>query len=211
MEGDLPLPGFWPRGLAPLFWPLLLALTLALVLALGMTLPGVLRPKRPPAASVPADTIERVARQSAIGMNAAGSDATQNTRSAAPNLPLEPLGAAASRTPEVAEPNQSDEGASPPPELQLDPLLDLLSMGASDGLLLAARPDPAEARLSLVLSQAAEALPQSELLGWAQRWQQQAREAGYERLELRDREGRLRGRGALVGSGMILLSPFPPT
>ena len=34
-EGDLSTPGFWPTDLAPLFWPVLLALTL-IVVALGV-------------------------------------------------------------------------------------------------------------------------------------------------------------------------------
>ena len=42
---------------------------------------------------------------------------------------------------------------------------------------------------------------------WAERWQQRARGLGYERLELVDGQGRLLARGALVGSGMILLDP----
>ena len=33
-EGDLSVPGFWPQGLAPRFWPLLLVLLLGLVLLL---------------------------------------------------------------------------------------------------------------------------------------------------------------------------------
>ena len=33
-EGDLSVPGFWPQGLAPWFWPLLLVLLLGLVLLL---------------------------------------------------------------------------------------------------------------------------------------------------------------------------------
>jgi hypothetical protein len=34
-SGDLPLPARWPRSLAPLFWPLVLAAVLALVVLLG--------------------------------------------------------------------------------------------------------------------------------------------------------------------------------
>ena len=39
-EGALATPAFWPRGLAPLFWPLLLALGLVLVMGLALRLPG---------------------------------------------------------------------------------------------------------------------------------------------------------------------------
>ena len=39
-EGNLATPAFWPRSLAPQFWPLLLALGLALLVGLGLWLPG---------------------------------------------------------------------------------------------------------------------------------------------------------------------------
>jgi len=39
-QGTLAAPAFWPRGLAPLFWPLLLALGLVLVAGLALWLPG---------------------------------------------------------------------------------------------------------------------------------------------------------------------------
>jgi hypothetical protein len=106
-------------------------------------------------------------------------------------------------------PSTTSRPEAPATELRLDPLLELLEQGEDAGLLLAAQPIPAASRLSLTLAPAAEALPPAELLERAQRWQQRAREAGYERLELRDPQGRLRGRGALVGSGMILLAPVP--
>ena len=39
-EGTLATPAFWPRGLAALFWPLLLALCLLLLVGLALRLPG---------------------------------------------------------------------------------------------------------------------------------------------------------------------------
>ena len=39
-EGSLATPAFWPSSLAPVFWPLLLALGLALLVGLGLWLPG---------------------------------------------------------------------------------------------------------------------------------------------------------------------------
>jgi len=39
-EGSLATPAFWPSSLAPVFWPLLLALGLALLVGLGLGLPG---------------------------------------------------------------------------------------------------------------------------------------------------------------------------
>lgn len=220
-EGELPLPGLWPQDLAPLFWPLLLVLGLALVIVLGTWLLGVLRPLPPPAADGTAKSelsrpVERSERQPVSGAQSQGWGGAPTA--AGPDTPLAPQKAAPVRGPGPAgsEPANPEAGPSPvenvavaAPELQLDPLLELLSQGEGAGLLLAARPDPGSSRLRLTLSEAAEALPQAELLEWAQRWQRQAREAGYERLELCDRQARLRGRGALVGSGMILLAPVP--
>jgi len=46
-EGDLSTPGFWPRDLAPLFWPLVLVLP-ALLLAAGVMQWQRLHPEPPP-------------------------------------------------------------------------------------------------------------------------------------------------------------------
>ena len=50
-EGDLSVPGFWPTDLAPLFWPVLLALFLALLISAGVQL-FAWRASSPPPASV---------------------------------------------------------------------------------------------------------------------------------------------------------------
>ena len=241
-DGDLPLPGLWPRDLAPLFWPLLLSAVLALLIGLGGWLfkRTTLRPS--PAAAVGSAAIApRTASEQEESLP--GAALMPQARPAAPNGmeprpgPGEPpmeTGPArgASTEPGLDSPSASRSGPDSGPgrsdaalpdtgagsssraettsaELRLDPLLELLGQGEDTALLLEARPDPAASRLSLTLAPAAEALPQAELLERAQRWQQLAREAGYERLELRDPQGRLRGRGALVGSGMILLAPIP--
>jgi hypothetical protein len=53
-------------------------------------------------------------------------------------------------------------------------------------------------------------LPSGEQQGQANGWQQQSRNLGYDRLELRSAAGHLLGRSALVGEGMILWSnPLP--
>ena len=229
-EGELSVPGFWPRDLAPLFWPLLLALALALVLGLGSRLHGALRPLQTAQAPPPAGIGVPAERQPLPRSQApARADATAPS-AAAPAPALETPAAIPVRGPDAADSGReqaaagqektdpgrrdtdataTDDAAITAPGLRLDPLLQLLSQGEDADLLLAARPDPAGSRLSVTLSEVAEALPQAELLGWAQRLQQRARQEGYERLELRDRQGRLRGREALVGSGMILLAPAP--
>ncbi len=261
-EGDLSVPGFWPQGLAPLFWPLLLSALLLLLAALGNRLlasSGAARsaptaagasasngaqpatrpkPNRPGSELLPQDgsarrdgrTAAPDAAATAGEMPAADGERRPSGPGAAwpgrarPKGPDSPANSAAAPAESAATAEAVTEASAgvagfdadgspvaPPatPELRLDPLLELINQGEDAGLLLAARPDPADSRLSLTLAAAAEALPQAELLLRAQRWQQRAREAGYERLELRDRQGRLRGRGALVGSGMILLAPVP--
>lgn len=45
---------------------------------------------------------------------------------------------------------------------------------------------------------------------WADRWLSLARQQGYDELTLIDPAGRMLGRQARVGSGMILLQPFSP-
>jgi hypothetical protein len=229
-EGELWIPGCWPRDLAPLFWPLLLALALALVLGLGSRLRGALRPPRTAQTPPPASLALPAERQPSSQSQAPALADTTEPQAAGRSTPLQPRAtfpipapdaAGAGMEPSAAgqepagpgtpdtETTATDDANTTAPELRLDPLLELLSQGEDAFLLLAARPDPAGSRLSLTLSEAAEALPQAKLLAWAQRLQQRAREEGYERLELRDRQDRLRGRSALVGSGMILLAPAP--
>ena len=227
-EGELSHPGFWPRDLAPLFWPLLLALVIALVLTLGSRLLSAGRSPRTEAPPPPAGQAGTIAPQATIELGApAGEDASEphppeqdGPRAAAPSPADDATGNGWEETtipgqkrPGQHRPDAADaaaaDGDSSTPALRLDPLLELLSQGEDARLLLAARPDPGSATLSLTLSEAAEVLTPAALLQQAERWQQRAREAGYERLELRDAQGRLRGRGALVGSGMILLAPAP--
>lgn len=243
-EGDLSYPGFWPRDLAPLFWPLLLGVVVAGLAGLGGWLVGMERSSQPPALPAPASRSgDGTARSSDITPwnESAGPGSTQPSQAGSPapegrveragerQQPGQTTGAAVRTSANAAgadkagaadgaEPGSAPHGRAPDrgsgrdsaaPELVLDPLLELLSQGNDAKLLLEARPDPAGSRLSLILSPAAEALPQAGLQQQAERWQQRAREAGYERLELRDSQGRLRGRGALVGSGMILLAPVP--
>jgi hypothetical protein len=76
-----------------------------------------------------------------------------------------------------------------------------------DSLLMALRPDPASATLSLDLADAFLALKADERERLAERWRQRAMEAGYSHLRLRERHGRLVGREARVGGGMVVLEP----
>ena len=68
-------------------------------------------------------------------------------------------------------------------------------------------PQPATDTLSLQLNASFLALPPAQRQRQAERWRQRASEQGYSHLHLLDGEGRLVGRDALVGGGMILLEP----
>jgi hypothetical protein len=76
-----------------------------------------------------------------------------------------------------------------------------------DHLIAEARADPAAGRLVLLLTPAFGPLGEEQRRRWAERWRERAESLGYEELELRSPAGRLLGRKALVGSGMILLEP----
>jgi hypothetical protein len=189
-EGDLSVPGFWPQGLAPLFWPLVLAALLALALALagqvwrGLSHRAVRTPAAEPASAVPALAPK------------------QSPPSAAPALEPPPPVAAQEPMP-MPEPE-------PPPPLELDPLLALLAQDDPDHLITSAHPEPAEGRLVLTMAPAYTGLGEANRRRWAEHWQQRALALGYERLELVDGRQRLLARAALVGSGMILLDPGAP-
>jgi hypothetical protein len=182
-EGDLSVPGFWPQGLAPLFWPLLLATLLALTLAL--------------AGQVRRGLSQRTARP--VG------------QPAATLITPAPLGAPSVAPPPLAvdEPTAGPE-PEPPPPLELDPLLALLAQDDPEHLVASAHPEPAEGRLVLTMAPTFPSLAPASRRRWAERWQLRALALGYERLELVDSQRRLLARGALVGSGMILLDPGAP-
>ena len=174
-EGDLSVPGFWPQGLAPWFWPLLLVLLLGLVLLL--LLPG--RFTRSLAGNPPPDP--RAVPSSEIP-------------SAPPSLTAPPV-----------EPPAESVAEKPPVVPSLDPLLELLlGPDAPSQLLVSARPDGQALQLVLELSDRWSAVPQAMRKQLAEDWQQRSNELGYEQLRLVDAEDRLLGRSARVGVGMIL-------
>ncbi len=199
-EGDLSVPGFWPKGLAPLFWPLLLATLVALLLALaGQAWRGVThradRPGGDPAAPLVAPT----------------TPSPPSPPMPPPSLPAPELPAPTASTPPaeaVTVPIPAAVGTpEPPPALELDPLLALLERDDPQHLIASAHPEPAEGRLVLTMVPAYAGLAPAGRRRWAERWQERARGLGYERLELMDDQQRLLARDALVGSGMILLDP----
>ncbi len=198
-EGDLSVPGFWPQGLAPVFWPLLLVALLALLLALAGQVWRGLSHRAAPAGGAAAPLV-----------------APALPSPPAPPLPPSPEPAPALPTPAPSAPRSGPVAApipatttnpEPPPALELDPLLALLAEDDPEHLIASAHPEPAEGRLVLTMAPAYAGLAPASRGRWAERWQQRARGLGYERLELVDGQRRLLARGALVGSGMILLDP----
>ena len=196
-EGSLWRPRWWPVDLAPLFWPLLLALALAALMALGVWLPR-LRPAAtepaPPSAVAPA--LPTVSEPPAAEPPAAAV-LPEPAPEPAPEAALEPGTDAESLEAEPLEP--------PPP----DPLVLLLQRPGADGLIRRAVGDADASSLSLQLAPAFPALAAKEQQRRAELWQQWARDLGYDHLELRDFRAGLLGRDALVGDGMILFSSEP--
>jgi hypothetical protein len=208
-QGDLSVPGFWPPDLAPLFWPLLLALLLTALVALPIA-----TARRLPAAPAPA--AERPEKLLTTPLPQARSTAEPEI------LPLPRAGAAAApaapgsaptteaELPEPVEQPQLEQPQQPTP-LKLDPILQLLSQEDPRHLIVAAHPQPAAGVLQLELSEAYAVLPDQQRRMEADHWLERSRDLGYDRLDLVDASGRLLGRQARVGSGMILLDSGIPS
>lgn len=188
-EGGLWRPRWWPNDLAPLFWPLLLALALAALIALGVWLP-----RLRPAATEPAPPAAAVLPE-------------PEPESAPEPAPEQEPEAQALEQPQAMEPPQAMEQPAPPPPP--DPLVLLLQRPGADGLIRRAVGDADASSLSLQLAPAFPALAAKEQQRRAELWQQWARDLGYDHLELRDSRAGLLGRDALVGDGMILFSSEP--
>jgi len=208
-QGDLRRPGFWPVDLAPLFWPLALALAVGLLTLLVVGGTKLIAPGPagvgPPAGVAPAAEVSPATLESA----------TLASGTLDPE-PLEPAAlevAAAQPTPVHSLPEESlpEEylaaeslaAESPGP----DPLAEAMDQVDPGHWIRAIDPDPERGTLKLVLAAPFTALPEANQLQQAETWQSQAQSLGFDRLELMDRQGRPIGRQARVGSGMILLTP----
>ena len=191
-EGDLSIPGFWPRNLASIFWPVVLLLVVALPLA-GLRWWQSAHPTLPePAPGV-------VARDGFVP-----DGVLPETVVPEPLLP-EPLITPQPQPALEPEPTLFDFEDPPLPELDLNPLLDLFLDGsAPEGLLASATPQPAQNRLVLQVSDVWTSLGPSVRTSIAEDWQQRSRDLGYSSLQLVDGQQTLLGRSARVGSGMIL-------
>lgn len=225
-EGDLSAPGFWPLGWTPLFWPLvalLLVLSLLVVLRLPFqshgpgALPSAAEPSGLPsptpliAERIPPGTGADSLAMAESGMKPTGSNQTGINQTAANQNSFSPAG-----NPEPAISNPDPLGPGVPPDNaspaipQLDPLLALLQAKEGAALVGSIHPLANQGLLQLTPTAAFFELPSGEQQGQANGWQQQSRNLGYDRLELRSTDGHLLGRSALVGEGMILWSnPLP--
>jgi len=131
--------------------------------------------------------------------------------------PLAPAAPAAPAEPPASPPAPQELPSEPPPDPVAvalpdpDPLLLAIGEGESDPLILTALADPARSELRLGLEPSFGALTAADQQARAEHWLARSQELGFEHLDLRDGSGRLLGRSALVGSGMILLDSTLPS
>ena len=197
-QGDLRRPGFWPKDLAPLFWPLALALAGGLVVLLVVVANLF---AQGPAGVGPSVGVAPAAAVSPATLESATLEST--TLDPEPLQPT-PLEVAAAEPPPVQSlPEESPVAESPRP----DSVEDAMGEVDPDHWIRAIAADPERGTLQLVLAAPFTALPEAQQLQQAESWQTQAQALGFDRLELTDRQGRPIGRQARVGSGMILLTP----
>lgn len=185
-DGDLSVPGFWPSPLVSLFWPLLLVLLLTLPVALLLIWPR----------SLPAPDLADQ-RDAPITLERQLEEVMDP-----PQPPLSPLPPVVPLAPEPQP--ESGVQAADLPSPGVDPLLDLIQQDSSSHWVNRLHPVPEQGLIELFPSPDFNDLSLQARQQQADAWLAQLQEVGYERLELHDEEGRLLGRSAQVGSGMIL-------
>lgn len=177
-EGDLSVPGFWPQALSAWFWPLLLAVALSL-----LSLPLLLGRGTTPAPAVVLEQPLPVEQQLQQAFEPTP-PAPQPLPAAEPEVDLLPLPAE--------------------PLVSLDPLLALLEEGSTADLIASIHPLPDQGVLELTPSDGFAVLSTSARQQQADHWLDLSRSIGYDNLQLVDATGKLVGRSAQVGEGMIL-------
>ena len=215
-QGDLPLPGLWPRDLAPVFWPLTLVLVVVAALAVVGLVLGWPWSSGPRSIPQPGRAERQQAQPEPAGFEQPQPEPA-NPPQPQPQLQLEqpqfeqPPPAASNLPGESADvgpdaPDRAEAQAMPKPDGQAELPQALASLDHGQwiaGLEL----DPEGSLLRLQLTADFTTLAASQQQKVAEDWQALALGFGFDRLELTDRQGRVLGRQALVGSGMILLSP----
>ena len=191
-EGDLSVPGFWPRNLASIFWPLVVVLLVAVPVA-GLRWWQSAHP--PVAESKPAAVAIDQRVPVAVLPEAVFPE---------PLITPQPEPALA------PEPTLFDVEDPPLPVLDLNPLMDLFLDGsAPEGLLASATPQPAQNRLVLQVTEAWISLVPSARTSISEDWQRRSLDLGYSSLQLVDGEEKLLARSARIGSGMIVFDSNP--
>jgi len=186
--GELSVPGFWPDSVGAFFWPLILLLLLALPLTLVVIGSGPPSPAAPAMAPPsPAASLEQQLEQ-----------AMEPLLLPEPPSPVIPL---APDVDPAAVSTQAEPSAAP-----VEPLLELLQLDHSDDLVDRLRPRADQGLMELIPSKSFSALSMAERQQQADVWLAQLQDDGYERLVLLDEQGRLLGRSAQIGGGMILWS-----
>lgn len=204
-QGDLPLPAFWPRRQATLFWPAVLLLAVILLTLAGSV---TVRQWRPAGAQGPAidafpapvEAGESSREEAALAFDSAAAGETTPEREPEPELGRE--------TEPKPDPQNDVPGTGDASTLSSAPVG--LPPGFSDdsGLVLSAPASGGATLLNLRISAAFQTLPEGERQRLAQQWWQQALGLGYEQLRLLEPGGAAVGRTAVVGGGMILLDSF---
>jgi hypothetical protein len=189
--GALPRPSWWPRDLAPLLWPLLLALVLGLLVALATLFSNLSRTS--------------ISDERAVEM-APSQPVLQPQAPAAP-APAQPSEPAAPAPAAIQPPPQPAQLAAPARPPEPDPLLEALRQTDSSDWLMAAAAHPEQGLLELQLSPGFGELDPRRRRKLAESWLERSLNQGFEHLELLDPGGRVVGYRARVGSGMILLDP----
>lgn len=220
-EGDLDVPAFWPRDLAPLFWPLILSLALLLVVAGALLLAGRVIPQQqlsePHREAVP----ESLASERPVPFspfptpdiaNTTPGDQAAPAKPIAPaQLPAPPAPVAQSGAPSGAEVQAADQPLSASLTVR-DPLLVILQQAAepsgvgveAPNLVLAIARQPDRNGVQLTLAASWCNLKQSRRQALADQWLEQIQAAGYDELLLQSDQGDRWGRSARVGLGMVI-------
>ena len=231
-EGDLDVPAFWPRDLAPLFWPLVVSLALLLVGAGVVVLAGQVIPQQQLSTPHREALTESPAPERPVPLSSSPTpDIAETTPvdEAAPASPITPpqllappAAAAQSATPSAADVQATDQPLTAPqsvPDPLSDPLLVTLQQAAestgagvdASKLVLAIARQPERNGVQLTLGASWCDLKQGRRQELADQWLEQSQAAGYDELLLQSEQGTRWGRSARVGQGMVIPEPEAPT